>query len=172
MARRSFTMVSALAVGLLLPGCKKASESTTGETTPEKEAVVENAPTPEAAGAAKPVASQSAPEKVREHYEPFDDARMEALKTALNETATGHPFSIPDLTRDERLTLWIQSYKDAWITNWIPFNYKKLHKFDASRPDAEQDARLKAFLDTPSDREHMYQFMKTLSDKQLQTLGY
>jgi hypothetical protein len=118
------------------------------------------------------VTARSEPEPERAHYVPFSKERFAELERALENTATGHPFSLPGLTRDAQLTFWVQSYSDTTVGGYVQWAMAKMARFDASKPTPEQEAKLKPFLALPPTRETMYQFLRLVSDKQLGVLGY
>lgn len=108
----------------------------------------------------------------QEKYTPLTDERFNQIEDLANQMEDLIPIRIKDVPRDELIKFYIQSYNDKIINTWMDFAYKKMTKFNLVELGSLQDKTFKTLMESEQNRANMFKFMSTMTDKQIETVGY
>lgn len=82
------------------------------------------------------------------------------------------PILIEGHSKAELVAFYVQSYSENTVATWVDKAYEKMHKYQTSKPSAEQDAEFKKMLDLPRTAKNMHGFMMIMTAEQIETVGY
>ena len=81
------------------------------------------------------------------------------------------PILIEGFPKNELVAFYVQSYKESIILSWVDYAYKKIHTYEISKPEPQQERKLQKSKTLPRTRENMHGFMMLLTIKQIEVIG-
>ncbi len=105
-------------------------------------------------------------------YLELTDAKFKEIEAEMYKQDDWNPIRIEGYSKEELVAFYIKSYGDESISNWMEFAYKKMHRFEESKPTQEQEKEFKRLMELEHNRENTFYFMMHMTPEQIETVGY
>ncbi len=90
----------------------------------------------------------------------------------MNKQPFWSPIKIEGYKKAELVAFYMQSYNEKTISTWVDFAYKKMQKFEKSKPTKEQIIEFEKIIKLPRTKENAFNFMMLMTKIQIETVGY
>lgn len=105
-------------------------------------------------------------------YIEISKEKFAEIEAKMNKQPFWSPIKIEGYKKAELVAFYMQSYNEKTISTWVDFAYKKMQKFEKSKPTKEQIIEFEKIIKLPRTKENAFNFMMLMTKIQIETVGY